>query len=260
MTRFAAIAAILLATTAAHASDTYSFDIGGQTVTIDAPKDCSSADCVSVSIPGVFEYNTKRVRRDRDNRESAPAPSPREERVRPSQPSATAQPTQPAPATAPTASAPAAPSTTANAPAASPAPNTAANATPPAADTKPAQSTVAANTPAADPAVKPVPTPAAAASPLGIWVTEKNEGKIRIENCGNDICGYAMDKKTEANGEKILINMKPGDNKWAGKIYDPKSGSTYDSTIALKGNDSLRVQGCAFGGMFCGGQTWTRVN
>jgi uncharacterized protein (DUF2147 family) len=28
----------------------------------------------------------------------------------------------------------------------------------------------------------------------------------------------------------------------------------------LKGTDTLRVQGCAFGGMFCGGQTWTRVN
>jgi uncharacterized protein (DUF2147 family) len=28
----------------------------------------------------------------------------------------------------------------------------------------------------------------------------------------------------------------------------------------LKGSDSLRVQGCAFGGMFCGGQTWSRVN
>jgi hypothetical protein len=28
----------------------------------------------------------------------------------------------------------------------------------------------------------------------------------------------------------------------------------------LKGSDILRVQGCAFGGMFCGGQTWIRVN
>jgi uncharacterized protein (DUF2147 family) len=28
----------------------------------------------------------------------------------------------------------------------------------------------------------------------------------------------------------------------------------------MKGTDTLRVQGCAFGGMFCGGQTWTRVN
>jgi len=32
----------------------------------------------------------------------------------------------------------------------------------------------------------------------------------------------------------------------------------YDSTIALKGSNTLRVQGCAMGGMFCGGQTWTR--
>jgi hypothetical protein len=28
----------------------------------------------------------------------------------------------------------------------------------------------------------------------------------------------------------------------------------------MKGKDGLRVQGCAFGGMFCGGQTWTRTN
>jgi len=28
----------------------------------------------------------------------------------------------------------------------------------------------------------------------------------------------------------------------------------------MKGADTLRVQGCAFGGMFCGGQTWSRVN
>jgi len=252
MTRFAAIAAILLATTAAKAADTYSFDLGGQTVTIDAPKDCNSAECVSISIPGVFEYNTKRIRRDRDNRESNTAPAPREERVRPAPPPTTAQPAPPAPV----AAAPAAPSTTTTAPAVS---SAAQPGNPPAA-TEPTPSTVVANAPASDPAVKPTTAPAAAASPLGIWMTEKNEGKIRIENCGSDICGYAMDKKTEANGEKILINMKPGDSKWAGKIYDPKSGSTYDSTIALKGNDSLRVQGCAFGGMFCGGQTWTRVN
>jgi uncharacterized protein (DUF2147 family) len=28
----------------------------------------------------------------------------------------------------------------------------------------------------------------------------------------------------------------------------------------MKGTETLRVQGCAFGGVFCGGQTWTRVN
>jgi len=98
-------------------------------------------------------------------------------------------------------------------------------------------------------------------SPLGVWLTEEKEGKVRIEQCGGNLCGYAVDKKSNQNGEQILINMRPGkDAKWSGRILDPNSGSTYDSTIALKGTDTLRVQGCAFGGMFCGGQTWTRVN
>ena len=100
----------------------------------------------------------------------------------------------------------------------------------------------------------------AANSPLGVWLTEEKEGKVRIEQCGANLCGYSVDKKSNQNGEQVLINMKPGKDKWSGRIFDPNTGSTYDSTIALKGTDSLRVQGCAFGGMFCGGQTWTRVN
>ena len=108
-----------------------------------------------------------------------------------------------------------------------------------------------------------MPSPAAVHavnSPLGVWLTEEREGKVRIEQCGANLCGYAVDKKSNQNGEQVLINMKPGKDKWSGRILDPDTGSTYDSAIALKGSDTLRVQGCAFGGVFCGGQTWTRVN
>ena len=114
--------------------------------------------------------------------------------------------------------------------------------------------------PAAPPPRRAAPAPVAAApapptSPLGIWATEENKGNVRIEQCGTNLCGYAV--KT---GEKILINMKPQGSKWTGQIHDPDCGRNYDSTIAMKGNHSLRVQGCAFGGMFCGGQTWKRVS
>ena len=51
--------------------------------------------------------------------------------------------------------------------------------------------------------------------------------------------------------------MKPRAGKWTGRISIRPAAATTTSTIALKGTDSLRVQGCAFGGMFCGGQTWT---
>src|SRR5258708_22628767 len=106
------------------------------------------------------------------------------------------------------------------------------------------------------------PRPAAvqaANSPLGVWLTEEKEGKVRIEQCGANLCGYSVDSKSDKNGEQVLINMKPAkDAKWSGRILDPNTGSTYDSTIALKGPDTLRVQGCAFVGVFCDGQTLRR--
>jgi uncharacterized protein (DUF2147 family) len=121
-------------------------------------------------------------------------------------------------------------------------------------DVAPAPSAVAGA-----PAPQPAPVAAAPASdpnsPLGVWATEENKGNVRIEPCGANLCGYSV--KTN---EKILISMKPSGSKWTGQIHDPDSGRNYDSTIALKGANALRVQGCAFGGMFCGGQTWKRVS
>jgi len=122
-------------------------------------------------------------------------------------------------------------------------------------DVTPAPAPVAA----APAPVAPAPVAAApvqvANSPLGIWATEENKGNVRIEQCGENLCGYAV--KTN---ERILINMKPSDTKWVGRIKDPDSGRSYDSTIAMRGPNALRVQGCAMGGMFCGGQTWKRVS
>ena len=72
-----------------------------------------------------------------------------------------------------------------------------------------------------------------------MWLTEEKEGKVRIEQCGANLCGYSVDSKSNQNGEQVLINMKPGkDSKWSGRILDPNTGSTYDSTIALKGPDT----------------------
>ena len=147
----------------------------------------------------------------------------------------------PAPAPAPVAAAPAATNNVAPAP--TPAPGVAAPAPAPGAAPAPV-----AAPPAAAPAV-------IASSPVGVWATEENKGNVRIEQCGDNLCGYAV--KTN---ERILINMKPSENKWVGRIHDPDSGRNYDSTIAMRGPNGLRVQGCAFGGMFCGGQTWKRVS
>jgi uncharacterized protein (DUF2147 family) len=261
MRKLFAIAAFLLASTAAQAQ--YTFEYGGRTIRIDP-------DRGTVSIPGVYDNTGKRAKRSRNDQDSdrprKQAPEQAKVDPQPSAPAPAAAPTEqqaapatpaPEPATAATNGAPADAITSVQPAASAPAPQL-QDTTPVA---RPAPPPMVATAPAAAP---PAPAPATAQSPnspLGLWLTEEKEGKVRIEQCGPNICGYSVDAKSNQNGEQVLINMKPGkDAKWSGRIFDPKSGSTYDSTIALKSSDTLRVQGCAFGGMFCGGQTWSRLN
>jgi uncharacterized protein (DUF2147 family) len=267
MKKLFAVAALLLASTAAQAQ--YTFEYGGRTIRIDP-------DRGTISIPGVYDNTGKRAKRPHNDQDSERSRKPASEqaKVEPQAPAAAAPaPTEQAPAAA--VSAPPEPSTTTaraapssdtitstQPPAGTPAPQLQQDAAPAVRPAAPVVATAPASAPIQSPPA-PAPTTTAAQpanSPLGTWLTEEKEGKVRIEPCGANLCGYSVDKSNQ-NAEKILINMKPGkDSKWSGRIFDPNSGSTYDSTIALKGSDSLRVQGCAFGGMFCGGQTWSRLN
>ena len=257
MRKLFAIAAFLLASTAAQAQ--YTFEYGGRTIRVDP-------DRGTVSIPGVYDNTGRKAKRSRDDQDSdrPRKQAPQQAKVDPQAPAPGPAQTEQAPA--PAATPPEPSSATANV-----APADTATATPPAAGAHAPQAqqepAPAAKPAAPAPVVATAPpaqkqtAPASSNSPLGVWLTEEKEGKVRIEQCGANLCGYSVDAKSNQNGEQVLINMKPGkDAKWSGRILDPNTGSTYDSTIALKGSDSLRVQGCAFGGMFCGGQTWSRLN
>jgi uncharacterized protein (DUF2147 family) len=262
MKKLLAIAALLLASTAAQAQ--YTFEYGGRTIRVDP-------DRGTVSIPGVYDNTGRKAKRSRNedgDRDRPRKQSPQQAKTDPQTAPDAAVPAAPAPSEQ--AVVPAAPLPVPAAPASIPEPSTTTAAVAPA-DTvtsapAPAPPAPPAPAVAAVPPAQAVPAPAPAAvqasnSPLGVWLTEEKEGKVRIEQCGANLCGYSVDKKSNQNGEQVLINMKPGkESKWSGRILDPNTGSTYDSTIALKGDDSLRVQGCAFSGVFCGGQTWTRVN
>jgi hypothetical protein len=239
------LAALLMATTSAHAGG-ITFQINGERIRVEAPRNCNAISCVKVISPGYtgtlgnvdLKGMGKKKNDDDDVVTSAPVAPP------------------PAPAPAQAAAPPPAP---APAVATAPAPTTVAAATPLRYETvSPAPLPPA---PPALAAAAPVPAPAPVAavsdpnSPIGIWATEENKGNVRIEECGANLCGYSVD-----TGARILINMKPQGSKWTGRIHDPESGRNYDSTIALKSTDTLKVQGCAFGGMFCGGQTWKRAS
>jgi uncharacterized protein (DUF2147 family) len=252
-----AIAALLMASAAAQAQYTlaqYTFEYGGRTIRIDP-------DRGTVSIPGVYDNTGRPSKRSRNDQDSSRKQPPDQAKIGPQPPA----PAPVEPAAAPDKASPPPSSATANvAPA-----DISTPAQPPAVAPSPPiqqdETAVAKSVPppvvATAPPVPPAPAVQSANSPLGVWLTEEKEGKVRIEQCGANLCGYSVDPNSSRNGEQVLINMKPGkDSKWSGRIFDPNTGSTYDSTIALKGSDTLRVQGCAFGGMFCGGQTWSRLN
>jgi uncharacterized protein (DUF2147 family) len=245
MKKLYVLAALLMASTAAHAGNSIAFEINGNRVRIEVPKNCDALSCLRISAPGLsgsgigfkdksdrLDDNDVAVRSDPPAQKTAPAPVVQ---------ATTAQPSAPAADNAPSAS------------------TTVASTTPAPAVTKdvapatPAPAAIATVAPA-QAAVATAPGQVSA-TPLGVWATEENDGNVRVEPCGPNLCGYAA-----KSGEKILIDMKPSDTKWTGRIHDPDSDRDYDSTIAMKGPNAMRVQGCAFGGMFCGGQTWKRVS
>jgi uncharacterized protein (DUF2147 family) len=290
MRKLFAVAAFLLASTAAQAQ--YTFEYGGHIIRIDP-------DRGTVSIPGVYDNTVRRTKRSRNDQDSdrPRKQTPQEAKTGPQTPNAAPAPSERVPAAAnslpepSTSTARVAPEPSTATPRVAPEPSATTARVAPSADTITSTQPPASAAPApqvqqdAAPATRPAPAPVVAtapastpiqsqqdpppattatqsgSSPLGMWLTEEKEGKVRIEQCGGYLCGYSVDAKSNQNGEKVLINMKPGkDSKWSGRIFDPNTGSTYDSTIALKGSDNLRVQGCAFGGLFCGGQTWSRLN
>jgi len=111
--------------------------------------------------------------------------------------------------------------------------------------------------------------------PTGEWSVADGSALIRVVDCGNALWGVvAWERKSGRDihnpnralrrrptlGMPVLLHMRPDDDpgRWQGDIYNAKDGQTYDASIALRGADTLHVEGCALG-VFCGGENWTRV-
>jgi uncharacterized protein (DUF2147 family) len=116
--------------------------------------------------------------------------------------------------------------------------------------------------------------PAVAGDPAGEWLVEDGTARIRIALCSGSLWGVIGWEKTPGTdtenpdpakktrptlGIPILINMKPsGPDKWAGQIYNAQNGKMYEASVSLESEKALKVRGCILGGLFCGGETWSR--
>lgn len=120
-----------------------------------------------------------------------------------------------------------------------------------------------------------------AGEPTGVWLTQAGDARVRVSKCGGGICGVVAGlrdpidpatgkaqvddknpnpalRKRPMIGLSLFSGMQPvAAGKWSGQIYNADDGSTYASSVAVTGPDTLRVEGCV--GALCGGETWTRV-
>jgi uncharacterized protein (DUF2147 family) len=127
--------------------------------------------------------------------------------------------------------------------------------------------------------------PAFAGDPTGTWLTEGGKSQVRLVNCGEALCGrveWLKEPSDPATGKPkrdarnadpgkrdrpligvdILMGMRRGEtpDQWAGDIYNPEDGKTYQARLTLQGARTLEVKGCVLAGLICKSQAWSRVN
>jgi uncharacterized protein (DUF2147 family) len=123
--------------------------------------------------------------------------------------------------------------------------------------------------------------PARAGDPTGMWLSQDGDVKMRVSQCGSDICGHITwlkepnDKngkpKVDANnpdagkrgrpiiGSAVILPMRAdGADKWSGQVYNAEDGKTYSGSFALSGATKADLKGCV--AIICKTKTWTRSN
>jgi len=117
--------------------------------------------------------------------------------------------------------------------------------------------------------------PAYALDPTGDWLVEDGDAHIRTVVCDGKLWGVVSWEQTAGKDEEnpdpslrgrptlglpIILGMTPKEpSRWAGSIYNPENGKTYDATVTVKGADLLEVEGCTLRGWICSSEDWTRI-
>ena len=93
--------------------------------------------------------------------------------------------------------------------------------------------------------------------PGGLWLTKKKDTAVRIEACGELLCGYIswlrpdVEQQTPDGqplcNQKVLWGFKQDNRQpelWTGgKIYKADDGKTYSGRLRLMGPDSIELRG-----------------
>jgi uncharacterized protein (DUF2147 family) len=106
----------------------------------------------------------------------------------------------------------------------------------------------------------------------GHWANPKGSMVVNVSRCGPDYCAVVVQAtaKAQANarkggtehfiGTEILRVREAGDGTLKGKAFDPESNMHVSATVTLASPGVMDLKGCAFFGMVCEQQRWTKAN
>lgn len=116
---------------------------------------------------------------------------------------------------------------------------------------------------------------------VGLWLTKDGESRVKLERCGEVICGTIVWLKKAQNDDGSPIVDSNNDDKalrtrpivglqimsgfrateprvWGdGEIYNPEDGRTYEPTLTLLNDEQLELEACIL--FFCQSQVWQRL-
>ena len=108
-------------------------------------------------------------------------------------------------------------------------------------------------------------------SPIeGLWKNPIGSAIISIAPCRNLLCGkvvWASDRgkrevahtTSHVVGTMVLTDVRAKGSGWTGKLFVPDDNIHVAAKLQLLGPHQLKLTGCAFAGLFCRSQIWTRT-
>jgi uncharacterized protein (DUF2147 family) len=109
-------------------------------------------------------------------------------------------------------------------------------------------------------------------APSGIWRNPKNSVHVRMQACGENICGIVVwaNAKAQADasegGTPSLVGtqlfrefrqVSPG--AWSGRVFIPDLGRTFSAKMKALDAKTIKGSGCLIGGFICKSQIWRRI-
>jgi uncharacterized protein (DUF2147 family) len=107
----------------------------------------------------------------------------------------------------------------------------------------------------------------------GHWANPKRTTMVKVSRCdGGAYCAVVVkaSAKAQANarkggtahfiGTEILRVSPAGNGQFKGKAFDPESNMHVAATVRMVGPGVMELRGCAFLGMICESQRWTKLD